>query len=61
MQGIVLVAYFDGWAKHVQMNYTFAYYGGPGVLNMTALAEETKADKPTPLTHSITLTEMKHF
>lgn len=43
------------------MNYTFAYYGGPGVLNMTALAEETKTDKPTPLTHSTTLTEMKHF
>lgn len=55
------MAYFDGWAKYVQMNCTFAYYGGPGVLNMTALAEETKADKPTPLTHSKTLTEMKQF
>jgi len=53
------VAYFDGWAKYVQMNCTFAYHGGPGVLNMTALVEETKADKPTPLAHSTTLTEMK--
>lgn len=55
------MSYFDGGAKYVQMNYTFAYYGGPGVQNMTALAEETKADNPTPLTHSTTLTEMKHF
>lgn len=55
------MSYFDGGAKYVQKNYTFAYYGGPGVQNMTALAEETKADNPTPLTHSTTLTEMKHF
>ncbi len=58
---LVLMLYFDSVAKYVQMNYTFAYYGGPGEQNMTALAKETKADNPTSLTHSTTLSELKHF
>lgn len=43
------------------MNYTFAYYGGPGVQNMTALVEETKADNPTPLTQSYNINRNKAF